>query len=138
MNDPMTLARQIATKKEINEAAEAWIISAFSAWWRDGKGPERLAMFLRLPTASRSAIAERDHWLGVSCKELQGDFPASQLAAIVKDFMKNDWPIWRCSSQPPADADPVLAALFFAADSGATMDLGKRQWRNIVRKSFPE
>lgn len=137
MSDAVSFMREIATRKEIDLAAEQWIVRAFSAWWQDGKDPNRLAMFLQLGGPSRSAIAERNHWLLIAASELPQERRAADLQRRVGEFMKSTWPMWRRSTQPPVDAEPFLAALFFAADSGATMQLGERQWRNIARKSLP-
>lgn len=132
MNDPMTLARQIAMNHEINEAAERWIINAFAAWWRDGSDPERLPVFLRLPTGSRYATAERNRWLVIAGSELVDKNRAAALKRLIDSFMNHRWPQWRSSTLPPEDADPIDKALFFAADQGAAMRLTRRQVCNIL------
>lgn len=132
MNDPMTLARQIATSKEINEAAEQWIVNAFSAWWQDGSASERLPIFLRLPTGSRHAINERNRWLVIAGNELADTNRAATLKRMIDTFMRLRWPQWRGSTIPPEDADPIDKALFFAADQGAAMRLTRRQVGNIL------
>lgn len=132
MNDPMSLARQIGMNQEISEAAECWIINAFSAWWRDGSDPERLLMFLRLPTGSRYATAERNRWLVMAGNELDEKNRAAALKKTLDVFLAHTWPKWRGSQLPPEDAAALEQALFFAADQGANMRLTRRQVGNIL------
>lgn len=132
MNDPMMLARHIAINQEINEAAEQWIINAFSAWWRDGSDPVRLPAFLRLPTGSRHVTAERNRWLVIAANELDDKNRAAALKKLIDSFMRYRWPQWRSSTLPPEDAAPIDKALFFAADQGAAMQLTRRQVCNIL------
>lgn len=132
MNDPMSLARRIGAKQEINEAAARWIIGAFTAWWRDGSEPERLPVFLRLPTGSRYAIAERNRWLVEAGGELPEKNRAANLKKLIDSFMVQRWPLWRGCTLPPENASAIEAALFFAADQGASMRLTRRQVCNIL------
>ncbi len=132
MNDPMTLARQIGVDQEINEAAEQWIISSFTAWWRDGSNPERLPGFLRLPSGSRHATSQRNRWLVIAGNELADTNKAAALKRLIDTFMHHRWPQWRGSTLPPEDATLIDKALFFAADQGATMRLTRRQVGNIL------
>lgn len=132
MNDALDHVRRIAEKKEINEAAERWIISAFTAWWMDGSDPERLAVFLRLPTGSRYATSERNRWLLIAGREVVEKNRAAALKKLIDSFMRHRWPQWRSSKLPPDDATAIDKALFFAADQGAVMRLSRRQICNIL------
>lgn len=137
MPESLDLVRRIVERGEIDAATEGWIVAAFSGWWRDGRDPARLGMFMRLPTASRSSVAERNYWLGIAAGELPETDRAATLRRLAGEFMRKTWPQWRRASQPPPSASVLEAALFFAADAGAGMQFCDKQWRNIVRKSFP-
>lgn len=130
--DPVQLARQIATRREIDDAAERWLVGAFRLWWEDGADPHRLARFLRFPSAKRGAEAERNHWLQQIADELPDHCRAAQLKRLIDDFMATYWPAWKHGSQPPNEATEIEAALFFAATAGAPMDIGRHQIRKIL------
>lgn len=132
MTDPTFLARQIALNQEVSDAAERWIVGAFTAWWRDGSNPERLPLFLRLPTGSRQAIAERNRWLVTAAGEISGPNRAAALKKRLDAFLAHTWPKWRGSKLPPEGAAVLEQALFFAADQGANMRLTRRQVGNIL------
>ena len=89
MNDPLFLARRIAERQEIDAASERWLVPAISAWVQDGCDPSRLGLFLRLPTAARAAVAERDRWLAVAASELPESNRAVELKRRTGEFMRN-------------------------------------------------
>lgn len=132
MNNPMDLARRIAVSREMNEAAERWVVQAFSACWQSDGDFSRLLHFLRLPAGARQAIAQRNQWLRIAAKELPEFQQAAALTKAVAEFMSTRWPAWNGSRMPPADASPFDQALFFAADAGARMDVTRRQVVNIL------
>ncbi len=138
MSDGLALIGDLVDRGSIDPDADRWLVGAFKAWWRDGADPEGLPRYLRVLPASRSAVATRDYWLGIAAGLLPEQNRAATLQRRCVEFMRKTWPAWRSSSQPPPLADEFDAALFFAADAGAEMRLCARQWRNIVRKSFPE
>lgn len=132
MAEPMKMARQIALDREISPSSERWIVDSFSAWWIDGSDPARLPMFLRLPTSSRCATERRNHWLKIAADDLPIKNRASELKRLIDSFMRDQWPSWRGSANPPEDADIINHALFYAADTGASMRLTRRQVWNII------
>jgi len=132
MNDPLEMANAIARNREINTAAERWIVNAFRAWWHDGSDPEKLATFLRLPSGKRKALATRNHWLRIAGDELPITTRAADLKRHVDAFLRHQWPAWRGNSIPPDDASELEKALFYAADSGAPLKLTRRQLCNVM------
>lgn len=130
--DPVQLARQIATRREIDEAAERWLVGAFRLWFEDGGDPHRLTKFLRFPSAKREAEAERNRWLQRIADELPEHNQAANLKRLIDNFMGARWPAWRHEDHPPAEAEEIEAALFFAASAGAPMNIGRHQLRKIL------
>lgn len=132
MNNPMDLARRIAVTREMNDASERWVVQAFSACWQSDGDFSRLLHFLRLPAGARQAIAQRNQWLRIAANELPEFQQTAVLTKAVAEFMATRWPAWNGSRMPPADASCFDQALFFAADSGATMNVTRRQLHNIL------
>jgi hypothetical protein len=135
MNNPMALARKIAINREVNEACASWVAGAFHACWVSDGDFARLLHFLRLPAGARQAVAQRNLWLLIAAESLPEYQRAAALARAIADFMARCWPAWSASRMPPADASAFEQALFFAADSGAPMDVTRRQLRNILTGS---
>jgi len=132
MNNPLALARQIATTREVNDACERWVIGAFCACWRTDGDFTRLLHFLRLPVGARQAVLQRNQWLRIAAEELPEHHRAAALGRAIAEFMSAEWPAWSASRMPPGDASAFNQALFFAADAGASMDVTRRQLRNIL------
>lgn len=133
MNNYKDIARQIAHTGEIPPSAEGWLVSSFTAWYRDGCEPDRLIACLHIPTGSRAATGERNRWLIEAANHLPEHNVAAELHRIVKAFMRKEWREWRGDELPPEGADDVLQSLFFAAQSGAPMTIGRRQMGSILR-----
>ncbi len=134
MNDPLEMANAIARNREINAAAEQWIVNAFRAWWHDGSDPAKLTTFLRLPGGKRKALATRNHWLRVAAAEIHSTTRAAELKRSIDAFLRHRWPLWHGDSIPPDNASQLEQALFYAADSGAPLRLTRRQICNIIGK----
>jgi hypothetical protein len=115
MSEPLRLARQIAERREIDAAAERWIIGAFQAWWRDGSDPERLAWAFRIPSGKRWAATKRNDYLRTIAADLPEQNRGAAIKVLVDDFMKTTWPGWRHLELPPEDADGAGQILFYAA-----------------------
>lgn len=131
---PFDMANAIGANRVIDAAAERWIVGAFSAWWHDGSDPEKLTTFLRWPTGKRTARASRNYWLRIAADELGGVTPAAELKRSIDAFMRYKWPSWSANSTPPDDASQVEQCLFYAATSGASLRLSRRQLCNIIGK----
>lgn len=131
MRDAQTLINRIANTGEIDPEAARWLADSLRGWWMDGSDPSRLPAFLHLACGSRSEIAERDKWLRLAGAELPEHNRAASLKKRVDAFMRRRWPEWRGGRVPP-ECDPIDSALFFAADSGASMRISRRQICNIL------
>lgn len=73
--DPIDIARTIAIKREINEAAERWLIGIFRRWWEEGGDPARLRARVLQPLAGelanyRDRIVELESALGESLRQI--------------------------------------------------------------------
>lgn len=135
MNSPMEMARQIAIRREMNDACAKWVTAAFSACWQADGDFSRLAYFLRLPMGTRVAVARRNFFFIEVANELPGPNKAAALYGLVTAFMRSKWPSWKVSAIPPDDASDIEKALFYAADTGAPMNVSRRQIRNILTGS---
>ena len=131
MRDPLTLISQIACTGKIDEEAGRWLAASLRGWWQDGCDPARLLNFLRLSNGSRFEIAERDKWLRLAAEELPELNRASCLKKRIDAFLRQTWPEWRGAPAPP-ECEPIESALFYAADSGASMRISRRQICNIL------
>ena len=78
--DAMSHVLNIASRKEIDAAAEAWLLRSFSCWVMHGAEPDRLISFLQLDRGSRAAVARRNYWLRLAADEL----PEHQRATVLK------------------------------------------------------
>lgn len=132
--DPFEIARTIAIKREINEAAERWLVGAFRQWWEEGGDPHQLARYLRFPSARRVAEAERNRWLNIIAEELPEHQRAATLKRLVDCFMAKQWPAWSSFNTPPDEASDIESALFFAATAGAVMSIGRHQLNKIIKR----
>lgn len=132
MSEPLRLARQIAERREIDAAAERWIIGAFRAWSRDGCDPERLAWAFRFQSRKQCAAAMRNDYLCVIGQELPNHNRGAALKDLICGFMGTTWPRWRHLELPPEGADSVDAFLFYAARTGAAMNLSRRHLNRIL------
>lgn len=135
MNSPLEMARQIAQRREMNDACARWITNAFSACWQADGDFSRLTYFLRLPIGPRLAVARRNFFLAEVANELPGPNKAAELHGLIAGFMRSKWPSWKSSGVPPDDASNIDKALFYAADTGAPMTVSRRQVRNILTGS---
>ncbi len=131
MRDPQTLISRIANTGEIDPEAARWLADSLRGWWMDGSDPSRLPAFLHLASGSRAEIAERDRWLRLAGEELPKRHRAATLEKRIARFMNKYWPEWRGGMVPP-ECDPIDSALFFAAESGATMRICRRQICNVL------
>lgn len=132
--DPIDLARSIAINREINEAAERWLIGAFRLWWDEGGDPHQLTRFLRFPSARRAAESERNRWLATIADELPEYQRAAKLKRLIDCFMLEQWPAWCGANNPPDGATDIESSLFYAAASGADMSIGRHQIRKIISR----
>lgn len=132
MSDPLHLARYIAERREINAAAERWIVNAFAAWWRGGADPARLAWAFRFPTGARWATTRRDDYLRAVAADLFEPNRGAALKVLIDHFMKETWPAWRDFQEPPDDAESGEQLLFYAARTGAPMRLSRRRINGIL------
>ena len=130
--DVFELAKSIARRRQIDEAAERWIVGAFSLWYDDGADPHRISAYLRFPSPKRAAEAERNRWLRQVADELPEGHRAAALKHLMLAFMRERWPHWSGATRPPSDATEIDAGLFFAAATGAPMDIGRHQIRKIL------
>ena len=131
MTEPMTLISRIADTGEIDREAARWLADALRGWWVDGSDPARLATFLRLATGSRFEVCERNRWLRQAGEEMPEHQRAATLFKAIGVFMRQKWPAWRGMSVPP-ECNALDAALFYAADSGASMRITRRTVCNIL------
>ena len=131
MNDPLTMIYRIADTGKIDPEAARWLADALRGWWQDGSDPARLVAFLHLSNGSRFEIAERDKWLRLAAEELPEPNRAASLKKRIDAFLRSNWPEWRGRRTPP-ECEPIESALFYAADSGASMRISKRQICNIL------
>lgn len=130
--DHLAVARSIAINREIDAAAEQWLIGCFRRWFDDGADPHQLAKYLRFPSSRRRAEAERNTWLREVAEELPARNQAATLKNLIDEFMAMDWPHLRWESEPPAGIGLIKGGLFFAAAAGAPMTIGRHQLRKIL------
>jgi hypothetical protein len=133
MRNLREIAADVARRGELSKHDESLLVVGLTAWWRDGCEPERLAPCLHLQIGARAATAERNKWLRVAAEELPEKNVAAEMYRRIRSFSRSEWPDWRGRKDPPDDAEPFLKALFYAADAGAPMNIGRRQLGDILR-----
>lgn len=133
MADAILLAARIAATGELDDESRRWLADGIRRWWVHGGEAARLPAFLRLPaTRGRAAIAARDYWLRLAGEELAAGDRAAELRRAVIVFLRHRWHLWKALPAPPEGCSPLDGALFFAAQSGAQMNLSRRQYCNIL------
>lgn len=132
MSAPLELVQQMIRTKEINEAAERWVLGAFAAWYADGSDPTRLAWAFRIPTGERWATTKRNSFLRSAATGLPEYNRGASLKAEIDRFLKVTWPKWRNFAEPPETASSIETFLFYAAATGAPMRLCRRTINRIL------
>ncbi len=133
MRDLRDIAADVAARGELSPHDKALLIGGLAAWWRDGCEPERLAPCLHLAVGTRAATAARNKWLRIAADELPAVNVAAHMHRRIRLFCRSEWLGWRGMKNPPDDAEPFLKALFYAAEAGAPMTIGRRQLGDILR-----
>ena len=90
MNNYKDIARQIALTGEIPPCAEGWLVSGFTAWFRDGCDPDRLIACLHIPSGSRAATGERNRWLIEAATHLPEHNVAAERHRLEQGFMQKE------------------------------------------------
>lgn len=136
VHDPMQFAEMLAAGKSHPQAI-AWVQKSLAAWINTG-GSVAIERCMHLPrTESRIRLARRNVWLAKAVGAMDKEslwLRCKALSERLDQFLsRGDWRKWRERSDPPAGADPFLAALFYIArGTAADEGLSARQMYRIL------